>query len=717
MKKLLFFLIAYFVSVTFISCWNGVSDNNSLIYKTISDKVPATSSKILLCNAFSNSMSFRSIEPPAYISDDLDFYIFGHNKSTSSDALFINGVTTSKSLKLNMQVITETKGSFQIHVENGSYVFYVAAVEKGDNFDYQNYKNSAVLLGNATVDTRHQDGFEVYLTPLMRGSSKGSVSLALYTSGWSLEDYPGYYSTVALYKRDLSNTQVKKKNPYVMPYFSDKPVFSDFDSEYILECNDITADTYNLVVIFTNNDKNYVYSDLVTVNANRNYQVVVPVNNVITSEINAPSNFIVGYKDSELVSNQRYYLDAEWTDNSNNEEKFTLEMLDISNPVNANNYTEYVKCILGLPFETTGLTKDISWDNLINDCGCPAPRVINNDYLSASGYTIDGTLGMNSNYAIFSVLMDVKYLIRICAENENDKSAYVYPDIYSGDFSSGLADVYSWPSNAMAINRFAIYYKMSNGKFYDDANAASSVYTDVTDSVVNQHLARNVIYSVCTDTGQKITVPQNLSYAAGKTASLMQLYSDTCYPWLGWKKDSLDGEFLYNSGDGDVFYKDYKSISLFAFFRDGDNTVFGSDAITFYTATNNSVDTSTVMLFYGNNKNLSVDMNNIILLDDNKVDFSRVSTEATYLYFLCRTSEEGFVSTNLSFGRQGYAYENFGEGKSFVTAWSGGSAYTYSYWILPIGALESGLYYINLDAYENKNEDPFSTYLEVIIRD
>ena len=123
------------------------------------------------------------------------------------------------------------------------------------------------------------------------------------------------------------------------------------------------------------------------------------------------------------------------------------------------------------------------------------------------------------------------------------------------------------------------------------------------------------------------------------------------------------------------------------------------------------------MLFHGNSKSLSVDMDNILELDDASIGFSRSTLGSSYLYFLCRTSVEKFVKTNLTFGRQGYTYENFGEGKTFATAWSGGSVYTYSYWVLPVSSLESGLYYINLDAYENIKEDPYSTSLEVIIRD
>ena len=720
MNKFYYFLFTVLFSLLIFSCGNGVSDNNNFKYQAVSNGTSQKSStKILRCSAFSNCLNFRSIEAPAYTSDELDFYIFGNNKSTGSDAAFSTGSGFTKCLKLNMQKKNDsgTKGEFQIQVENGSYIFYVAAVEKGaGSFDYQNYKNSAVLLGNATVDTRNQNSFEVYLTPLQRGSSKGSVAFALYTSGWNLEDYSGYYSKVELYKRDLLNTRVAGKT-YIIPYYADTPSFSDFTSDYILECNNITADTYNLVVTFTNDVKSYIYSDTVSVNANRNYQIVVPVSNVITSAINAPSDFIVGYRDSELASNQCFYLNAEWTDNSDNESKFTLEMMDISNPSNTNNYTEYVKCILGLPFETPGLTKDISWAQLVNDCGCPQPRIIDNEYLLESGYTIDGTLGTNSNYVIFSVLMDVKYLIRLCAENDNDKSPYVYPNIYSGNFSSGLADVYSWASDARAINRFAIYYKMTNGKFYDDSDAANLIYTDVTDSVAAMPAVKNVVYSACSDAGQKIFVPENLEYESGKTASLMQIYQGTVYPWLGWKTDSLDGSFICNSGDADVYYKDFKSISLFSYFRDGDDTIFGSDKIKFYTSSNNSVDTSTVMLFHGNSKSLSVDMDNILELDDASIEFSRSTLGSSYLYFLCRTSEENFVKTNLTFGRQGYTYENFGEGKTFATAWSGGSVYTYSYWVLPVSSLESGLYYINLDAYENIKEDPYSTSLEVIIRD
>lgn len=720
MKKLFLLFIALSVFFLVVSCSDGLSDNKDMITKLLTSYTSSSSSsklKLLKFYAYSSGVSFsRSILPEPYNTDNLDFYVYGLNKATDTYVQFVDGNTTKRCIEVSIKKNDETSGMFELKVEDGKYIFYLAAVPAGESFNYANPSASAVFIGNSTVDTRAQDSFKIYLNPLAGKNLKGSVILGVYTSKWSLSDYENMSSTVGIYEQNSSNSVVVKKT-YNIPRFDNPPSISDFDSYTKLECSDIPSGSYNFIVSFTDGKNEYIYRDEITIYANRFYTAFIPVNDVISSEIEAPSDFIVGYKDSSLFSNQRFYLVAEWTDNSLNEECFKIELLDISSPANTTYYYDYVNCILGLPTEQTGLTKDISWNGLINDSGCPTPVEIDNDYLSSSGYSYDGTLLKNSNYVVFSLPMGVKYLVRLFAQNSNFKSAYVYPNIYSGDFASGISDVHSWNSDALAINRYAIYYNMKNGQFFDDTDASNGTYTDVSSAVTSLSSFKNVVYSSYSKNGCKFFLPENINYDSGKKASLKQIYSGVCYPWLGWKQDSLEGEFVYQTGEGEKYYKDFKSITLFAYFRDNDQTVHDSNKVKFYTSTNRSIDNSTIMVYHGNNSSLAIADSNIFELDNNSITISRSAINSSYLYCLCRTSLENFIKTNLTFGRQGYTFTNYGEGSDFSTVWSGGSSYSYDYWIVPIDNLANDLYYMNFEAYESLNVEPYRFSIKVTLTD
>lgn len=510
---------------------------------------------------FSNT-SARTILPGSDSYKDMYFYLWGKNKITGQEIAVskaeFNPTTDSTTGTININQLAST-----------SYELYLGATKTEiTNNDINLIKQNLYYVGFATADLRYSTQVVFYLTPYAV-SGYGSVSLKLYFP-WS---FPGYYNVLTGLYDLTTDAEIRQNyttdsgviNPGTIRQLASLP--SDAEHAESFEVIKIKPGTYNFKVSFEGLGKRYLWADTITILANRQTSATIAVPNIVENpEITAPSGFIAGYclpSGSDAENAEYYPVEFSWTDNSNNETHFELEMLDVTRldysiDVNNAKYNQNIARVLDASESLSN--KNAGWQTLLGTNGVSRCTYSPDFYGDSnnpdfSSFCTAGSLLVNNQFVVLSMNLGHRYLARLRAVNNVGQSDYVYLDLTNAgsyslkDTGSGQSFA-TWPAGSTSINLYRIKYFTNNGNFYDSANSRNV-------STIQLYEFANQV----SNSSHQVMNPVNYRYdsSTGDSATLQNISGSL---WTKWQLSYPGGQDF----DAGLLYSGYDNINLFAYY-------------------------------------------------------------------------------------------------------------------------------------------------------
>ena len=368
----------------------------------------------------SDSVGFRSIMPDSIDSLNLYYYLLATNYYTKIDR------TPSSYTKLEMQ---GNSGVIEITdvYEPAYYIFGLYGLKEPlETITPSNIKDKAVLSSVIYKDTRYSSELNFELSSA--GINKnGFLKLKIFTtSNWecNLDKYSVTATLYNLKSEAAGNWTISSlpKSGETLSDFQIKSPDSGFENG-----------TYNLNIEFC--DKNtgakYIYSSGVYIYGNQTTEQSVYIPDIIVYAPAAPSDFTASYK--IMDSGSAYYADFSWSDNSNNEHYFEMEVKKLDSSVS-----------------------DTSLKGSADDFSLSGESVVLGTSLSETYY--DSTVNAGSNLLHHSgskmsvklkFALGEKYIVRLRAVNDGGKSDWCYLDLSGATppegytaFTSGAKFIY-----------------------------------------------------------------------------------------------------------------------------------------------------------------------------------------------------------------------------------------------------------------------------------
>ena len=570
------------------SCANGIGDDAAISY--YSSSIPVTVSTQNTSVRFDDTSS-RLITPNVLNYDtasNLKFYVW--RKTTDKVAAYIEGSLQ----EISITKVNSTTGTFTLDCARTYVRLEMAAVIPPDPAKEPNWrfnptdKSSFYLYGSVLVDLRYCTNIDIYLN-YNSFEGFGTVSLAPYYT-WNLP--ADYEINAGLYKlTDDQNAYGSSASVFSATHYTSTPS----DPYYYKMENNVPPGQYNFKVQFahkTNSKLKFTYSERLVVYANMETKAVIEIPNIIESIPAAPSGLIAGYVDSP---NEYYYVEFCWQDNSNNEEGFQIELLDITS-VHGNldvssdqvAYSQYLEEVVNYPSHSSldASTIDAAWKAasiLVGGSEQTKLAAYNSSY--KSDISDCGALCANSTYTVFKILYGKRYLARIKAVGYGGDSGYAYLDLFN-ESGRTFDDIYADPNtdsskyggtftptawtydaagtnSATGLGRFKVEYNVCGGKFLDDSSS-----NDVTSQL------SLYAYGNETKSGSfPIMTALNYEYSLGNTASLKYNNGNSLYAWKWWKlDDAINGENFTYTPDASTpdlprtSYMGCDNLNLFAYY-------------------------------------------------------------------------------------------------------------------------------------------------------
>lgn len=526
-RKNIFAALAACVAMVFASCSNltdanvsSNSENRNPLNVEITNYDDILSDVSVQANTDS-----RTIIPPSFDADGVDFYIFGTNVAGGTLAptrvTFTGKGGTSK-----------TVGTVDIPADTNIWDFTLVAVETGGAAAPGNASEAiaaAVLIGYDTVDMLNGDVAKFTLAPDGL-TKKGIIAMKLYTDGWTIPT--GFTAKAGIYLL-TTGADATETGDGAGTATEDAAAFTDVT---VNEANAIDyavasmkPGTYLFKVTFTNDigKKNFYYSDVIVVLPGKTIDKVVGIPNVIGTLPVAPTNFtaalVTGSEDKYYDS---YVTEFAWTRGSKNENYFEIDLLELADA-------------------TTDLpAADAAWTTAVDtDGGVSTTYGMN---FAASDIHESGTL-MGGTTSVRAILkLGKKYAARIRAVNDAGASEnYAYVGLTPDPIVPGTD---AFGSNT--INRFRINYVLQGGTLDPDGNGAE---TAITDDIYPVYFSQNAT------SGNAIIVPNGDGTDAKPT-----LTKDT-NKWGYWRTGT--GTKCDTTWDPNYpNYKGYENLDLYAVF-------------------------------------------------------------------------------------------------------------------------------------------------------
>ena len=524
----------------------GCSDLNDsgVVSGDVTDKSAQAQSKMITVNVTSESdlLTFpgasgasRTILPQAVNASDntaVKFYL------EYKDTLSNSPVSNPEEIAFTADTGSTTKGTLTKTFDVSVYSFTLYCVPASAAISNSTTaKNNAMFIGYANADLRYADTISFYMTA-ENATGKGTVDLAIYSSNensttdlWNVP--AGYTVTAGIYS--------KVDNSLVYPTATPKSLISTspLAAESAIEgaafggsSTAVDSGSYNFVVTFTdttNNNKSYEWSDEIIILPNQKTDGNVFVPEVIEKKPDAPSSFFVAYADPLEKDAAFYYAEFAWSDNSNNERSFEIDLVDVSDNVDntQGNATSYVTSAIP--------ASDSDWSSALVSYTNPVPVTYDWEAYQKSQYNPNPgkySLIKNNENAMFLLELGKRYLARIRAQNDVGYSDYAYLHIPAkkadGTYETGFADGtgtieftedatnapdatssitvtntdYSvrataataltmnvFDEGSFTVNRFRIRYNLMDGELVGDEDAATpGTYTALADA------ASDVVY-------------------------------------------------------------------------------------------------------------------------------------------------------------------------------------------------------------------------------
>jgi len=434
---------------------NGRSGSTKSLTITVSNYT-----QVISGTPSASSRSARTIAgSTTAISGELEFYVYGSATDGSSLAPTRVYVTTPTGGNGYSGVVT-------LNISSANWYLTLAAIKGGDSASsVADVEANAVLAGRANVDLR--TGSEVTFTLSVDGLKKeGAVTLTLkpLDNWWKdLQGAADYTIKAGIYDRvkDSDVTSDGKGSGEATIQEIDSAKFSD-GVPYTLE--KMAPGTYLFKVEFANAEKTFCWSDIIKIYPGQSLVQNVDIPNIIGTVPKAPTAFFAQYKGSEKgmatyadMSQylNRYVADFNWTDESNNEKYFEIDIAELADDFDESN--------LSSMSDTSWFTSGVTTYDAARYWTTTAGNVIRFQSDSAN----PSSLLSGSQHAEFLLELGKRYFARIRAVNDAGESDYTYLDLTHEAATDYLPF-------ASSVNLFRLKYDLNGGTFYSEGSASTS---------------------------------------------------------------------------------------------------------------------------------------------------------------------------------------------------------------------------------------------------
>lgn len=487
MKKIFGFLTVSIFSLLALAIFAGCSNISEDAYVFDSTSATyATSVKNITIRATSKtgmvrfSSSARSIVPGAYSSSELNFYIGGQN-------LIDNSKLTVQKVTFEPSESSANVGTITVPFNSYNYQFVLAAVPASSDTTtiasdtyIESVLDYAVLSGVAAADLRYSSGNTTVNFYLSSDGLKGNggFDINLYLKDWSEESKNAFDSVnnwnvldkveVALYKLGAPRQTVAGA---VSPDVSFRSRFSEATA-YRFEASGITPKCYELVVTFSRNGKNYDFSDKIFILPCQTTTATIGIPDVMENEPEAPDNLKQGYVEPESEDSNYFKTVFTWSDNSNTESNFEIQFLDVSS--NENVLASTIDSLTNAELETLWAENSSASNTFSYSTNFYGMKIA--DDIRPVWYA--GNLGLNSEYAVFTMPLGKRYLARIRSVNPVGGSSWCYAVSAATSanlpYGSTTAESDSLPGaktlsakafSTKIVNLYRLAYYLSDGAF------------------------------------------------------------------------------------------------------------------------------------------------------------------------------------------------------------------------------------------------------------
>ena len=545
MKKFgLFGLIVTIFSFLFLSCNNlayniSVSPNHTE-RRTVT--ITVTSNSHLLNFSTDNNTisenSSRTIAPAAISSSNLNFYIGG------KDVLYNKKLTVQK---VNFYETQPQKGEITLELSSSSYYLTLIAVDSSTddivlNSDtyIESLLDKAVLCGNTTADLLYCDSTTpiVFYMTTDGLHGKGKYDFSFYLQNWSTQSLASDRGDKVCQTIQDVEAGIYQKNSQIGE--KTRLAFADHITEDSLLSykGTLKAGNYEFKLTFTKDKKAFSYVEDFVIIPGQTTSSIVPIPDLLMNPPEPPSDFSQGYVLPKESNADYYYLVFNWTDKSNTEEYFEIQIQDEnSNTINVTPST--------IIDENAWITQAESFTTSYGQ----------NFYGSKNWFA--GNLDKNSTWAIFYMPLGSRYISRIRSVNQAGGSSWCYGKAGSTsakiEAGSSTAEESSLqysktmdaePFSTDIINLYRLKYNLNGGNF--DSTIPTTYY-----------------FSQTTD-GIPIMIPDgtttNSIYNSGNTI----LLSKNETTWKNWRRDYFAGDIFEISSP----YKGFENLNLYADYSD-----------------------------------------------------------------------------------------------------------------------------------------------------
>ena len=524
-RKNIFAALAACAAMVFASCSNltdanvsSTSENRNPLNVEITNYDDILSDVSVQANTDS-----RTIIPPSFDADGVNFYIFGTNVAGGTLAptrvTFTGKGGTSK-----------TVGTVDIPADSNIWDFTLVAVPTSDPAtSVAEAVQNAVLIGYDTVDMLNGDVAKFTLAP--DGLTKeGIIAMKLYTDGWTIPT--GFTAKAGIYllttgadataTGDGTGTATE-----AAAAFTDATVDEANAVSYAV--TSMKPGTYLFKVTFTNDTgkRNFYYSDVIVVLPGKTIDEAVGIPNVIGTVPAAPTDFKAGYvAGTEDKYNGIYITEFEWVrPTSKNESYLEIDLLELADA-------------------TTDLpAADAAWTTAVDTDG-GVSTTYGMDFAASDIYESGSILSGNTTVQV-KLELGKRYAARIRAVNDAGASDYAY--VALSDTTNGTA------FTSTVINRYRIKYYLNDGTLYENTTDAENKTNGSTTDVVEY---------ACEDTTTGVAIMD------GTAAPNIIKKGD--YTWSYWSTDATTnvGSKYPMTGDpaAPEAYTGYANLDLYAIF-------------------------------------------------------------------------------------------------------------------------------------------------------
>ena len=515
--KIFFTLLSGALALLFASCsglntsdgdvTEGYTDKN-VGAKTITMNVASDDDLLIFPNADAGA---RTILPAAVNASDnskVKFYLSYYDTLSATPtaeqwAGEVNFVGKKVGNDGTNDVLSSTVGtiakSFEISVYKFTLYCVPASVSPANPGDA---KTNSMFIGYANADLRYADEITFYMSA-DKATGKGTVKLTLYTSNtqdktttnlWKVPK--NYVVSAGIYKKTEDTIVYPSTDPTAVLGTVSGSTVTALTAATAIDAYEfggtsgaaVEAGSYNFVVIFRDtqgtsavdtDDKYYYWSDEIVILPMQTTEADVFIPEVINKIPDAPSSFFAAYDDPVSKEADYYYAYFAWSDNSNTEKSFEIDLAEVNDNY-SNIATSGSVAVKNLP------TDDSSWTSTLQDYTATG-NVTTYDWLKyqTSQFNPDPetySLIKNNKVAVFKLPLGSRYIARIRAVNDVGPSPYAYLHIASQFEDAGTL---KYTKDSSTIDGEAGYgFDVATGKITfkekDYEHASSGVKEDTT---------------------------------------------------------------------------------------------------------------------------------------------------------------------------------------------------------------------------------------------